>query len=125
MSTRLHRAITEAIRDRMNSMSWDERWCGPDRGLILCWEIGRQIRDQDRELAQRAEAGELVTLPWKGGAGDVEPGGKKEGVTQYLAMWQGLRGEDLDIDLEADNTRVCSRRNVRVVFRPHPPAEPS
>ena len=64
MTTRLRRSIDEPIRE---DLSWRELWIGPDRGLIWCWEWGRQKRVEDPELAARAGAGELVILGWKGG----------------------------------------------------------
>jgi hypothetical protein len=41
---------------------------------------------------------------------------KKPGSLNYLATWQGLRGEDLDIMLEGDQVLVCSRTGQTVVF---------
>jgi hypothetical protein len=64
MATHLHRSIGKPIR---TGLSWDELWRGPDRGLISCWERGRQRRVTDPELAARADKGELVMLAWKGG----------------------------------------------------------
>jgi hypothetical protein len=34
----------------------------------------------------------------------------------YLAQWQGLRGEDLDIDRSVEKTVVCVRTDVAVTF---------
>ena len=144
MTTRIQRSIAIPVRRSVGRLSWDERWHGPDRGLIICWEAGRELRDQDRALAARAEAGELVSLPWKGGtepptwntttaakraakqeAKKAKKAGRKYGTVQYLAMWQGLRGEDLDIDLEADPEVTCSRRGVRVIFKRLAAEEPA
>jgi hypothetical protein len=134
MTTHIHRSISMPVRPSVGHLSWDERWHGPDQGMIVCWEAGRELRGQDPALAARAEAGELVSLPWKGG---TEPpkwnvqkaakkaakedakkknSGRKYGTLHYLAMWQGLRGEDLNIDLEAKPEIVCSVRGVRVTF---------
>jgi hypothetical protein len=85
--------------------------------MITCWEAGRDLREQNPELAARAECGELVPLPWKGGTHNAKKGAQKCGALQYLAMWQGLRGEDLNIDLEAEQTVHCSRTGVRVIFK--------
>lgn len=41
---------------------------------------------------------------------------EKYGSIFYLAMWQGLRGEDLQIDLAQESQRVCSRTGVTVIF---------
>jgi hypothetical protein len=91
-------------------------WQGPDAGLIWCWERGRQERIERPEDAVRAERGELVGLDWKGGMKkklkvDVAPG-----TLKYLATWQGLRGEDLDIDLDGERLIVCSRTGQGVAF---------
>lgn len=34
----------------------------------------------------------------------------------YLAEWQGLRGEDLDIDLSEEVEVFCCRSHIRVIF---------
>jgi hypothetical protein len=138
MEARLRRSAKEPIRE---GLSRDERLHGPDRGLIWCWERGRQKRgagtgDEIAELAlygfdprphlwnlprpdlaARAEKGELVPLNFKGGVkkklqGDLV----KRGTLSYLAQWQGLRGEDLDIDMENETLIVCSRTGQPVVF---------
>jgi DNA polymerase-3 subunit epsilon len=113
-----------------SELPWDEKWRGPDRGLICCWERGRRLRDENPELAKRAEQGELVTLCFKGGTENIdvdedsEDGARKKpksskryGVLQYLAAWQGLRGEPLDIDIDTAVTIVCSRAKRAVIFR--------
>jgi hypothetical protein len=133
MTTRIHRSIAVPVRRSVGELSWDERWHGPDQGLIICWEAGRELREQDPPLAARAEAGELVSLPWNGGTERSKWGEgprtrtcrerarrakkPKYGPLMYLAMWQGLRGEDLDIDLDAEREIRCSRRDRHVIFR--------
>jgi hypothetical protein len=120
MSGRLQRSIDEPVRD---GLTWEERWLGPDRGLIWNWELGRQIRDTEPELAARAAAGELIELSWKGGTQDLPPledgekHGKKYGSFAYLAQWQGIRGEHLDIHLEVETVIVCSATRRAVAFR--------
>ena len=113
----VHRSISTPLRESVASLPWHELWCGPDHGMISCWEAGREMRAQHPALAARAERGELVPLPWKGGTHNVQSGVHKHGVLQYLAMWQGLRGEDLDIDLEGERAILCSKTGVRVVFQ--------
>lgn len=111
-------------REKEDRLSWDERWKGPDQGLITCWEIGRELRRSNPELAIRAMNDELPPLAWKGGAkADDEltdkkraTPGKKYGSLKYLAQWQALRGEDLDICLDEEVERECSRTGVRVTF---------
>ena len=113
MTSRLHRSIREPVR---GGLSWDERWNGPDHGLIFCWERGRQLRIDDPARAARAEAGELVMDHWKGGVSEKLKSGEKTGTLQYLATWQGMRGEDLDINIECERTVVCARTGQAVVF---------
>ena len=96
--------------------TFEERWRGADRGLITCWEVGRRLRGEHPDIAKQAEAGELPPLGWKGGVEKPLKIGHKIGTLFYLAQWQGLRGEDLDIDLEQEYERVCTRTGVRVLF---------
>jgi hypothetical protein len=100
-------------------MSWEEKWQGPDHGLIWNWERGRQMRDRDPALAARAIAGELIELSWKGGAQDLDETKESEkyGSLPYLAQWQGLRGEDLEIVLDSETVITCTARKRDVTFR--------
>ena len=114
MSTRLRRSIDESIRE---GLTWNERWKGPDQGLIWCWERGRQYRIEDPNRTARAENGELVVGAWKGGVErKLKQKKPKAGTLQYLAEWQGMRGEDLDIDLQGERTIVCAKTGQGVVF---------
>ena len=113
MATRLCRSIDQPIRE---GLSWNERWKGPDKGLIWCWERGRQKRVEELELAACAEKGELVMLSWKGGVETKLKIEKKPGTFKYLATWQGLRGEDLDIPLEAGRVIECTKTGQAVAF---------
>ena len=113
MSHRVHRPYSEI---RRVGLSWDERWKCCDKGLINCWEIGRERREKDPELSQRAENGELPPLEWKGGVVRPLKIQVKYGTLNYLAAWQGLRGEDLDIDLSSEVELTCSRTGMRVIF---------
>jgi hypothetical protein len=114
-------------------LTWSDRWQADDLGLFSCWETGRELAAREPELAARATAGELVILPWKGGvdrayrpssAKSPKPvkskkskkPAKKYGAAQYLAMWQGLRGEDLDIEVGVDRRLICSRFAREVIF---------
>ena len=90
----IHRSISEPIR---SGLTRREAWEGPDQGLILCWEKGRQERSEKPELAKKASEGHLVPLNWK------------RGTLKYLAHWQGLRGEDLDIDLIGQREITCTK----------------
>jgi hypothetical protein len=125
MPTHLHRAITTPIRE---NLTWPERWQGPDAGLIFCWERGREMRAESPELADSAGRGELIPLAWKGGVqekSEAAPAPKntskskpkpKEGTLYYLATWQGLRGDDLDIDVDGERVIVCARTKQAVAF---------
>ena len=74
MNQRIYRSISEEIRVKL---SWAEKWKGPDRGLITCWEVGREMSMQKPEIAARARNGELPVVGWKGGVGKELK--KKEG----------------------------------------------
>jgi len=103
-------------------MNYDDIWHGPDKALIRCWEVGRQLRTKDPAIAALAEKGELVCLHWKGGTSALEEfaSDKKPplryGTFRYLATWQGLCGEDLDIEIESQVTLICTRTKRPVIF---------
>lgn len=99
----INRSIDNPLRE---DLTWVERWNGPDRGLICSWEVGRRISVLDPILSQRAASGELVSLPWK------------SDTFYYLAMWQGLRGEDLAIDITTEQTIICQVSRKKVVYKP-------
>lgn len=108
----IHRSIQEPIRA---GLTWEEEWHATDKGLIISWERGREKALENPELATKCINNELPTLAWKGGV-DKPIKGEKFGSLFYLATWQGLRNEDLNIDLEQDVTLVCSKTNVKVIF---------
>jgi hypothetical protein len=133
MGKRIQRSVIEPIRV---GLSWDERWRGDDLGLIACWESGREMRatggwyptvpegEVDTEPgAARADRGELLSLPWKGGVTKKLKVDVKYGTLMYLAMWQGLRGEDLDVDLDGEAALTCELTGQRVVFNRELPPE--
>ena len=64
MNQRIYRSCDEPKRE---GLSWDERWKGPDNGLITCWEVGRELSKKTPELAERTKKGELPVSEWKGG----------------------------------------------------------
>jgi hypothetical protein len=113
MDARLYRSVFQPIRE---GLSCRQRWDGPDGGLIWCWERGRQERCEKPGLAARADAGELVPLDWKGGVREKSKIEKRPGTLNYLATWQGLRGEDLDLPLDGERTIQCTRTGQIVVF---------
>ena len=113
MKSRVFRSYKEPKRD---GASFDQRWRGPDKGLITCWEVGRELSKKDPELAERAIRGELPVLGWKGGVEKEIKKKEKYGTLFYLAQWQGLRGDDLDIDLSEEKELICSRTKVKVIY---------
>lgn len=96
--------------------SWDERWEGPDLGLLCSWARGVEKALEDPFLKQQALRGELAPLAWKGGADTAIKSRKRVGSLHYLATWQGLRGEPLDVDTEAVVTLTCSLFKTVVIF---------
>jgi hypothetical protein len=114
MTTRVQRSTSEPIR---SGLSWQEYWAGDDHGLIKCWENGRLLRQRQPEIASRAERGGLPPLEWKGGAErPLKQKDPKFGVHFYIATWQGLRGEDLDVDPSVEVEMVCMRTGVRFIY---------
>lgn len=103
-------------RRRRTGLSTEELWKAADRGLIVCWEVGRDLAKVETELAQRARRGELPVLSWKGGVERKIQSGKKYGTLQYLATWQGLRNENLEIEPSGETELTCSRTGVTVIF---------
>lgn len=110
---KIHRSIAEPIR---KDAKWEERWNAEDSGLITCWERGREKRTEDPALAVQASNGQLVILPWKGGVEKAIKRKQKFGTLYYLAMWQGLRGEDLTIDNAAETSLSCAATGMTVIF---------
>ena len=113
MDRKIQRSISQPFR---NDLSWEQRWKGKDQGLIQCWEVGRQLSEKDPSLAVNAVRGELPMMTWKGGVEKKLKVKGKYGTLRYLAQWQGLRGEDLDIDLSREYELICTRTNMKVVF---------
>lgn len=97
-------------------LPWDDRWEAADHGLIAAWERGREKGREDPELAEKASAGCLVILPWKGGVQRAIKAKKKYGCLLYLAMWQGLRGDDLDIDMDDEIELRCASTGMTVIY---------
>lgn len=115
MTNIVHRSIHHALRP---TLTWIDTWQGPDNGLIRCWEIGRERALKHPDIAQRCLAGELPVLGWKGGVERTLKKREKFGSLKYLAQWQGLRGEDLQIDTGVELTLICSRTGMVVTFTP-------
>lgn len=96
--------------------SFDDRMEGPDKGLLLAWLRGIEKGKESDALKSAALAGELPILPWRGGLERPLKIKEKLGSMYYLAMWLGVRGDDLDIDTDRDVVLVCSKFGVRVRF---------
>ena len=115
MSQRIQRSIDAPLRTGLNR---EQVWEDQDKGLIKCWEVGRQRAARFPELANQCLAGELPVLGWKGGVSRSLKKLEKYGSLKYLAQWQGLRGEDLSIDLTEERELTCSRTAMVVTFTP-------
>ena len=113
MNNHIFRSYQEPKRE---GLSWEELWKGSDNGLIACWEVGRELGKKDHELAECAKSGELPVLNWKGGVEKKIQKKEKYGSQKYLAQWQGLRGEDLNIDLSVEQEIVCTRTEMKVIY---------
>lgn len=74
------------------------------------------MREKEPELTRRAEGGELPPMGWKGGVDHNIKKRKKYGTHFYLAQWQGIRGDDLDIELSSEPEVICSRTGMKVIF---------
>jgi len=113
---RIHRSLSEPLRI---DPSWEERWERADQGLINCWECGREWVLSHPEQAKLANGGELLVLPWKGGVNKnaKKVPAKKTGSLYYVAMWQGLRSEDLDIDIELGAVLQCAATGTIVTYQ--------
>ena len=109
----VYKSIVEPVRQ---GLTWEERWTAEDKGLITCWERGREKRAEDPLLAAQADAGQLVLLPWKGGVEKALKKKQKYGTLYYLAMWQGLRGTDLRIATAGETVVKCTATDMEVVF---------
>jgi len=110
---RIYRESDAPKREGLDTLA---RWLGPDKGAIAAWERGREFATERPDLANRARCGELMVLPWKGGMERALKTGQKYGTKRYLAMWQGMRGDALDIDLDLDESRVCSATGMTVIY---------
>lgn len=77
------------------------------------------MREEKPELAEAAERGELPMLWWRGGVEQkLQANAPKEGTLFYLATWQGLRNQDLDIDLLCPPELTCSKTGQAVQYAP-------
>lgn len=125
-------AIETPIRKNKNP---NKLWREEDKGIIKAWELGREWAVLYPEKSLSAKHGILLELKrkqgeslddntktkhvrlFKGGFDErlkSEP--YKYGSLHYYAMWLGLRGDDLTIDLEKEYPLVCSKTKMGVVY---------
>jgi len=108
--------VTRSIAAELRAgLSYEERWGTLEDSAITAWEQGRVLAIERPALATAARAGELPVLPFKGGLSEPLKR-KKHGCIEYLAMWQGLRGEDLLIDLDRETAITCAAHGSTVTF---------
>ena len=115
MANEVYRSINEPVR---TNLSWEERWQGDDQGLIQCWETGRERGDKEPKLRKLVQSGALPVSDWKGGVETKLKAKFKYGTLQYLAELQGLRNEDLQIDLTTELELTCTRTKMKIIFTP-------
>lgn len=115
MPRHIQRSIDSPLR---TGLTRRQLWEDTDQGLIKCWEVGRQRAARFPNLARQCLDGELPVLGWKGGVSRSLKKLEKYGSLKYLAQWQGLRGEDLDIDLSVERSLTCTRTKMKVTFTP-------
>lgn len=101
--------------DRKN-LSREEIWEGEDRGLIKNYEVGRALAKKEPELAKKAKKGELPVLGYKGGVPEGLKKREKIGALNYVAQWQALREEDLNLCLDEEIILTCTKTGVKVTF---------
>lgn len=115
MTSRIQQDISTPPRP---PLSWSETWESHDKGLIQCWEVGRELAIKRSDLAHACLNNELPMLGWKGGVSRSLKKLEKFGSLNYLAQWQGLRGDNLDIDPTQEVVKTCSRTHMIVTFTP-------
>ncbi|KPW31154.1 MULTISPECIES: hypothetical protein [Pseudomonas syringae group] len=113
MTTLVYRQVTEPLR---SGLTHAQIWDAEDKGLIQCWENGREHALLLTEIAEKCRAGQLPILNWKGGVAHKLKQREKFGSLKYLAQWQGLRGEDLNIDLAKEYTLTCAATGMVITF---------
>lgn len=74
------------------------------------------MRVESPKIAAAALDGQLPVLSWKGGVEKEIKKKEKFGTLNYVAMWQGLRGDSLNIDTDQELTLTCTATNMRVVY---------
>ena len=110
--TRIFRIFAEPDRE---NLTWEETWKREDKGLIKNYEVGRALGIKNPELVEKAKNGELPVLGYKGGVESVNKE-RIKGALNYIAKWQALRGENLDIDLDKEIVLTCTKTDMIVTF---------
>lgn len=103
-------------KPKRENLTWDETWLQQDKGLIKNYEVARERAIKEPELADKAKRGELPSLGYKGGSDKQLKQKHKFGSLNYLAQWQALRGEDLNINIKNEIVKVCSKTGLEVTF---------
>ncbi len=111
--TKIYRSFSEPDRE---NLTWEETWRREDKGLIKNYEVGRALAIKEPELAEKAKRGELPVLAYKGGVEKALKKKEKIGALNYIAKWQALRGEDLNIDMDEELVWTCTKTKMRVTF---------
>ena len=111
--TRIYRNFSEPDRE---NLTWEETWRREDKGLIKNYEVGRALAKKEPQLAEKAKRGELPVLGYKGGVDKTLKKKEKIGALNYVAKWQALRGEDLNLNLEEEIVLTCTKTDMRVTF---------
>jgi hypothetical protein len=111
--TKIFRNFSEPDRE---NITWKETWEQEDKGLIKNYEVGRALGIKNPELVEKAKNGELPVLGYKGGVEKALIKKEKIGALNYIAKWQALRGENLDIDLDKEIVLTCTKTNITVTF---------
>jgi hypothetical protein len=111
--TRIYRSFSEPDRE---NLTWEETWRREDKGLIKNYEVGRALAKKEPELAEKAKRGELPVLGYKGGLDKTLKKKEKIGALNYIAKWQALRGEDLNLNLIEEIVFTCTKTDMRVTF---------
>ena len=109
--------VRKSISEHINVViDWESRWGNLTAGIITSWNRGREMVNERPDIAEAARAGRLVSLVWKGGVEKKILKTTKYGSFFYLAMWQGLREEDLNIDIDSEPSITYSVSGMTVFF---------
>lgn len=111
--------IATAAQPPEIATNYQDRNHGPDKGLLNAYVAGMKLAQQNKDVANKALQGELPVLPYKGGFEKAIKIGKKYGPLLYLAMWHGLRGDDLNINTEQEYTLTCSATGMTGIYTPN------